>query len=563
LAAALPGAAAPNAASAESEAPAFVETSKSTGLEFVHFNGMSGQLYTAEIMGAGVALLDFDNDGDLDVYLGQGGYLDDARGSELVFEPTVDELSDRLFRNDLEVAADGTRSLSFTDVTRQAGLAAATGYNMGVATGDFDGDGWTDIYATNLGSNHLLRNRGDGSFEEVTRQAGADDAGFSVPASFFDFDGDGLLDVFVGNYHRFRVSQSKQCFLPNPYRDYCGPLAYPAQPDRLLHNRGDGSFRDATTTAGLTISAATALGAVTADFDGDGLVDLYVANDGMANHLWLNQGDGTFVEDALLTGTAFDQNGQPQASMGVVADDLDGDGSVDLFMAHLVREYNTLYLNDGRGLFDDRSRGSGLADASWPMTGFGAAVLDYDGDGLVDLYVVNGGVHRIEEQMKKNDPHPLRIEEVPAARREQPVYREVSQGLAVGDLDNDGDTDLVVTNNAGPVRLLENTRRPAGGWLGVRLVADAGSDVLGARAAVLASAQPRPWRRVHTDGSYGSAGDPRLLFAPVSGVESDVRVSWPGGLVEDFRGVRTGAYSTLRRGEGVSATQQAGRRGDG
>ena len=598
------------AAAAESAgdvSPAFVEVAAEVGIDFVHYNGMTGQLYTAEVVGAGVALFDYDNDGDLDVYLGQGRSFEGDEDRSPVFPPPAAEPTDRLFRNGLVE----TGELRFTDVTAEIGLHAP-GYNTGVATGDYDRDGWVDLYLTNLGSNRLLRNVEGRRFEDATEAAGADDRRFSVPAVFFDYDADGWLDLYVGNYHRFHRANRKRCFLTGGQPDYCGPLSQPAQADRLLRNLGDGTFVDATRSSGLgadPVAPGTALGAVAADFNGDGLVDLYVANDQMANHLWLNQGDGTFVEDAVFAGAAFDRDGRPQASMGVAVGDFDGNGSPDIFLSHLVREHNTLYLNDGEGLFDDRSREAGLIDPSWPMTGFGAASLDVDGDGVLDLYVVNGAVRRIEAQVEAGDPHPLRMENqlfrglgggrfetMPAERRERPVHVEVSRGLAVGDLDNDGDPDVVVSNNAGPARVLLNQRRPGRAWIGLRLVEAAGADgaggygesgsggtaggpaesedgptaggygesgdgedggesglfvdVYGARARL---AGEKGWRRVHTDGSYAAARDPRLLFAlPGAGeptgeaVHRTIEIRWPDGTTQTET-VETGRYHTVRR----------------
>jgi enediyne biosynthesis protein E4 len=541
--------------------PAFDEVAASLGLDFVHFNFMSGRLYLPEMMGGAVALLDYDNDGDLDVYFGQGNRLDDAAPERLAFPPPGPlPLTHRLYRNDLEVRADGSRAQRFVDVTARSRIAA-TGYSIGVATGDYDNDGWVDLYLANVGPNHLLHNNGDGTFADVTAAAGADDRRFSTTAAFFDYDGDGWLDLWVGNYHRFLATTQKPCFMPTGAEDYCGPLAQPAETSRLLRNRRDGTFEDVTARAGLAGAAATALGAVAADFDGDGRIDLYVANDGMPNFLWVNRGDGTFVDDALYRGAALNAEGQSEASMGVVAGDLDGDGSIDLFLTHLEREHNTLYLNDGHGVFTDRSWETGLARPSWEMTGFGTAILDFDADGIDDLFVANGAVRRIQKQMLAGDPHPLRLpnqlfrgvgegrfEEVPADRREHPVQVEVTRGVAPGDLDNDGDEDLVLSNNAGPARLLRRRGDRADRWLGARLLGtEERRDLLGAEVR-LASDGTRPRsRRAHTDGRYAAAGDPRVLFTLPAGPPRQLEVRWPDGSRERWVAPPSGRYLVLRR----------------
>ena len=578
------------------ESAAFEEVAEEIGVDFVHFNGMTGQLYTAEVVGPGVALIDYDNDGDLDIYLGQGREFEGDENRPPVFSRWAEKpAGGRIFRNDLNVADETV--LRFVEVTAELGLDAP-GYNIGVATGDYDRDGYVDLYVTNLGSNRLLRNNGGAGFVDVTESAGASDRRFSVPATFFDYDADGWLDLYVGNYHRFHRANRKRCFLTGGQPDYCGPLSQPAQADRLLRNLGNGAFLDVTERSGLAGPPHTALGVAAVDFNGDGLVDLYVANDQMANQLWLNQGDGTFVEDAVFAGAAFDREGRAQASMGVAVADFDGNGAPDIFLSHLDREHNTLYLNDGEGLFADRSREGGLVDPSWPMTGFGTAPLDYDGDGVLDLFVVNGAVRRIESQVEAGEPHPLRMENqlfrglgggrfevVPAAEREHPVLSEVSRGLAVGDLDNDGDPDLVITNNGGRARVLLNRRPPGGAWLGVRLVAGIGAadasveragesdrmparrpahpvessrlrilDAYGARGRI---AGQGGWQWAHTDGSYAAASDSRLLFSLTDGsAPTAVEVVWPDGVIEEFVRLTPNRYHVLRRGAGSVPEQQ-------
>ena len=438
----------------------FREAASEAGLDFDHVNGMSGEYYFNEMMGGGVALLDYDSDGDLHVYLIQGHILDPAGKS--------DALTDRLYRNDLESDSAGIATLRFTDVTR-ASLIHSDGYGMGVATGDYNNDGWTDLYITNFGSNRLLRNKGDGTFEDVTTASGADDRRWSVAATFFDFDRDGWLDLFVGNYVDFSLASNADCRTAGGAQTYCSPAAYPPEPDSLFRNLGDGTFEDVSGRAGLAGTAGAALGAVAADFDGDDLIDLYVANDGMPNRLWMNDGSGSFKDEALLAGVALNQDGQPEASMGIAASDFDGDGDIDIFLTHLEQETNTLYVNDGAGLFEDASIRSGLGPPSLAYTGFGAGWVDYDNDGWLDVMTVNGAVVDIESLKQSGDPYPLhqtnqlfrnlgdgRFQEVTAHAGEAFSLSEVSRGAAFGDLDNDGDIDVVVVSNNGPARLLLN-----------------------------------------------------------------------------------------------------------
>lgn len=536
----------------------FVDVGNEVGLDFVHFNGMSGELYLAEVMGAGGALLDYDRDGDLDVYLVQGSMVASNAPVDSALVPTRYPLPliDRLYRNDSYLTSRGEVVVRFRDVTEQSRLAA-TGYGMGVAVGDVDNDGWVDIYLTNLGANQLWYNNRDGTFSDGTSPGSTGDPRWSVPGVFADFDGDGWLDLFVGNYVAWSPEVHKTCTTQAGARDYCSPQAFEAQPDLLLRNRG-GTFEEVVRgTSG--ISVGPALGAVAEDFNSDGLIDLYVANDGEANQLWMNQGDLRFVDQAMLAGAAVNAAGQPEASMGAVAADLDGDGDVDLFLTHLERETNTLYVNDGAGLFEDRSRTAGVGMESWRETGFGAAALDYDGDGILDLVVVNGAVTTLEEQRSDFELLPLRqrnqlfrglgggrFEDVTATAGKAFEHVEVSRGLAVGDVDDDGDTDMLVTNNAGPARLLLDVGEGNARWLGAQVLGPAGRPALGAQVLFDVGEGTSRVRRVRTDGSYASASDPRVLVTFGDETkEVSVTVRWPHGMARRWLGIPTGGYVVL------------------
>jgi hypothetical protein len=559
-------------AAASLPAGPFEELTEASGFRFDHFNGMSGEFFFHEMMGAGAGLVDFDRDGDLDLYLVQGHMLGAGKSLRDALLPPSDAppFRDRLFRNDLEIHADGQRSLRFVDVTAASGLDAR-GYGMGVAVGDVDGDGWPDLYTTNFRENQLWRNRGDGTFEDATAAAGVGDRRWSVPAVFWDYDRDGDLDLYVGNYVDFSEATQKRCTTELGGPNYCGPLSFEPQEDALYRNRGDGTFEDVTGRAGLrSAPAGGALGAVAGDFNGDGWPDLYVANDGVPNHLWINHGDGTFSNEALLAGAAVNRNGQPEGSMGLDAGDIDGDGDEDLFMTHLQRETNTLYRNAGDGTFEDAAVSSGLAAPSREFTGFGTAFLDYDGDGAPDLVAVNGAVKVVEELALAGDPYPLHqrnqlfhnrgdgtFEEVEGG---EPFARsEVSRGAAVGDLNNDGAPDLLLTNNAGPARLLIHRQAPTWAWLGLRLVEGKGRDALGAWARVTVDGRKPLWRRVRSAAGYASAQDPRILLGlgDSSAATARVEVQWPdddGPRQEVFPAVPLGAYSTLVRGQGSAGT---------
>jgi hypothetical protein len=510
-------------------------------------------------MAPGVALFDYDNDGDLDVFLVQGQTL----GSGTPLLPRQGPPGDRLYRNDLVVNADGTRAMHFTDVTAQSGIHAR-GYGMGVAVGDIDNDGWPDLYLTGFGRNQMFHNNGDGTFSDVSKQSGTDDAAsWGVSATFFDFDRDGLLDLFVGNYLNYTLQTHTPCFGPSGAPDYCRPEVYGAQPNRLYRNTGRGVFADVTIASGVASAFGPALGAVAADVNGDGWPDLFVTNDEQDNQLWINQHDGTFINTALVAGAALGASGERKANMGVDAGDFDGDGDEDLVATELVSQGTSLWVNDGKGMFEEQSARLGVRGPSLPLTGFGAAWFDVDNDGWLDLLTVNGDVNQnIKTLSRKTDPFPLgqrkqllrniggRFEDVSANAGRVFDLVEVGRGAAFGDIDNDGDTDVLVANGAGPVRLLINQIGNRHHWMGLRLVGRTPPrDMLGARVEVLRAAGSSLWRRARADGSYASANDPRVLVGlGTSTRPPGVRVVWPDGRSEQWTTVPIDRYTTLTEG---------------
>jgi len=383
--------------------PLFTEIAEQSGLIFHHFLGATGEYHFPELAGVGLAIFDYDNDGDLDIYMLQGHMLDENKSiNDASFPPPATHFpGNRLYQNRL--IPDG--HLRFEDVTEQAGVGLQ-GYGMGVAVGDTDNDGDQDIYVTNFRDNVFYRNNNDGTLTDITADSRLHEKRWSASAAFFDYDLDSDLDLFVTNYVDFTVKGAKACSGATGQVEYCGPKSYKAVPDRLFRNDGDNNFTNVTFEAGIHAAYGSGLGVVAADFNNDGYPDIYVANDLRANQLWMNQRNGTFKDLSLMSGTAFNANGKAEAGMGVTAADFDNDGDEDLYMTHLVRETNTLYLNDGRGNFYDATNQFKLAQPSVPNTGFGTRWFDYDNDGDLDIFIANGAVNI--EASQKHTPYPYR-----------------------------------------------------------------------------------------------------------------------------------------------------------
>ena len=389
---------------------------------------------------------------------------------------------------------------------------------------------------------------------------------WSTSAVFFDYDRDGDLDLFVANYLDFTLAGNKTCTDSAGARDYCGPRAYRPAPDRLYRNDGNGHFTNVTEAAGITKADGAGLGVVAADYNGDGWLDLYVANDATPNQLWINQHDGTFRDDGLLSGVARNAAGNPEGSMGIASGDFDGDGDEDLFVSNIIGETFVLYRNDGTGNFEDVRVPAGLAAPTAASTGFGTDWFDYDNDGWLDLFVANGAVNLIEAQ--RGQPSPFRMKNqlfhntghgrfVETSAAGGPAFEraDISRGAAFGDIDNDGDTDIVVTTNGGPARLLLNQSGARNHWLQIGLEQTPGNRLgFGARVAIERSGRPTMWRRVRTDGSYLSASDARVQFGLGPSAKYDaVIVQWPDGATERWTNLAADRRLSLRRGTGQPA----------
>ncbi|MAE76287.1 MAG: hypothetical protein CMJ85_05405 [Planctomycetes bacterium] len=525
-------------------APELFRELTGTGVDHVHTVELTGGFPMPEVLGAGCAVFDANGDGLQDLYFTDAGRVDMGTGG-------------RGAANHLYLRQpDGT----YRDGTAPSGLGD-TGYGMGVAVGDIDNDGDLDVYVGNDGPDTLYANNGDGTFVDVTARAGIRTPKWSTSVSFLDYDNDGWLDLYVVRYVHY--DPRHRCWTQDGRATYCSPNAFPGLPDRLFRNRGDGTFEDTSERAGIAAVASNGLGVVADDFDDDGWVDLFIANDGQANHLWMNNRDGTFREDALVLGVAVNEHGMAEASMGVAASDVDGDGKVDLFMTHLTEETNTLYLRDKFG-FRDASQTSGLGEASYQFTGFGTVLLDIEHDGDLDAVIANGRVLPRAGDPTGDRVWPLLAEtnqlflaKAPGAFApawagpsfDEPI--EISRGLAAADLDGDGDLDLVLTNCAGRVRIYDNVAPKTGHWLQVRAVDKAlHRDVFGAVVRVHAGGKVHR-RTVSPQSSYLTSSTATCHFGlgPATSIDR-VEIRWPGGKHETFQVAGVDRLVTLARGEG-------------
>ncbi len=519
----------------------FVDDAIAAGLDFRHVTGAdpSKRLFLPEIVCGGVALLDYDDDADLDIYFVQGGRIGNAPG---------DQPPNRLYRN----RGDGT----FEDVTAESG-AGARGYGMGCAANDIDGDGDIDLYISNADANVLLVNNGDGTFTELPDAGGATDPELSGSAAFFDFDRDDDLDLVVVDYVGWSADSELSCYSAQGNPDYCQPNNYQSPTaDHLFRNEG-GRFVEISTEVGLDGVFGHGLGVVTGDFDGDHRLDFFVANDGTNNHHWFQTPDGTFEERALLRGTAVNQAGRVEAGMGVATLDVDGDLDLDLFLTHLRNESNTLYLRE-EGYYEDATDRFGLGGSSLPHTGFGLGFADFDLDGDLDLYIANGSVMQTAESRGRHDPYaePNLLYAFDAGRFRSvnssgETEQRTSRGCAFGDVDNDGDIDIVVVNRDGPATLLRNRFAADRDrhWILLDVREASGAPAQHARVRLAAGGRDQT-RIVDPHSSYGSSNDPRLHFGLGSvTVIDEIEITWFDGTSETVGPLEVDRIHRIRRGE--------------
>jgi hypothetical protein len=530
----------------------FTDVTSAAGIRFKHNSGAFGKKYLPETIGSGCAFLDYDNDGWQDILLVNS--MDWPENKKRKSFPA-------LYRNN----KDGT----FTDVTHQAGLGVEI-YGIGVAIADYDNDGNQDIYITAVGPNRLFRNLGNGKFADVTARAGIGDPGFSTSAAWFDFDRDGSVDLFVGNYVEWTVQTDLNCTLDGTNKSYCTPQTYKGQSATLYKNRGNGTFENVTARAGMNDPAGKTLGVALLDYDDDGWVDLFVANDTEPNKLYRNNHNGTFTDNGVIAGVAFSEAGTARAGMGVDAADYDGSGKPGVVIGNFTNESIALYHNDGSGLFTDEAPSSGIGKMSAQSLTFACFFFDYDLDGMLDIFAANGHVSDdisvVQPTVRyAQQPHLFRnrgrkkFEEVTAKLGRALNRAIVGRGAAYGDFDNDGDLDLLLTTSNGPARLLRNDNANQNDVLRANTIGARSNRVgIGARVVVKTSKGITLSGMVRTGSSYCSQSELPLTFGlgpPEEGMTVTLEITWPGNQKETIPNIKANQSVVVQEGKGITVQE--------
>jgi hypothetical protein len=530
----------------------FTDVTAQAGIHFKHNSGAFGKKYLPETMGSGACFIDYDNDGWQDILLVNSMDWPEKAGGHKS-------------GNALPALYHNNRDGTFTDVTRQAGLAVEM-YGQGCTVGDFDNDGFDDIYITTVGSNHLFRNLGNGKFADVTAKAGVADPGFSASAVWFDYDNDGKLDLFVAHYIEWTLETDEYCSLDNKNKSYCTPQRYKGQSSTLFHNKGNGTFENVTKKAGLYDPTSKALGVALLDYDNDGWMDLFVSNDTEPNKLYHNNHNGTFTDVGVASGLAYGEAGTARAGMGTDVSDYDNSGWQSLVLGNFTNESMSLYHNDGSGLFTDQAPVTGIARMSNKSLTFGTFFFDYDLDGLPDILAINGHVSDDISVVQPNvkyaqPPHLFRnlgknkFDEVTTTVGSSLSKAMVGRGAAYADFDNDGDLDLLVTANNGLARLLRNDRGNQNDMLRVKTIGTRSNrDGIGAKVTVKTRNGTRLSAMVKTGSSYLSQSELPLTFGlgrPEAGKTVSLEVVWPSGQKDSITNVKANQFVTVREGKGV------------
>jgi enediyne biosynthesis protein E4 len=526
----------------------FADVTRTAGIGFAHQNSATSNKHLLETMGGGVALLDYDNDGRLDVFLTNGAQIGDPMPDGRQPDKSDPKFWNRLYRQ----TPDGT----FVDVTEKAHLTGMpqNRYGMGAAVGDYDNDGFEDLYVTNYGANTLYHNNGDGTFTDVTARSGVAAAGWSASAGFFDYDNDGRLDLFITRYVDWGFQNNRYCGERKPgYRSYCHPDNYEGMTDLLYRNNGDGTFSDVSERSGIAKSVGKGLGVSFADYDNDGFVDIYVANDSVQSFLFHNNGDGTFAEIGLLAGVGFNEDGKTFAGMGVDFADYDNDGRPDIFVTDLSNERYRLFRQNPDGTFRDVTNSTGVGGATQLFSGWSTRFFDYDDDGWKDLFVAQGHVMDTIDKTAPNlkylqSPLLLRnrsgqFEPVDAGEALQQQW--AGRGAAFGDLDNDGDVDIVLSNVGQSAVVLRNEGGNRNNWLQIRTVGTTSNrDGIGCRVKVVSASGATQYFTVTTAVGYLSASDSRLTVGLGRDSDALVEIRWPSGAIQRFGNARAGQVLT-------------------